>query len=96
MKNIEKYLGTSKLTTEYEDNFFDDEFIESRDLQIERILKYTSNKIVFLTSEKILIIGYTSSELLKKFRKKPRVFGLKDPVFSTAKEAIEYFENNLK
>jgi hypothetical protein len=96
MKNIEKHLGTSKLTTEYEDNFFDDEFIDSRDLQIEKILKYTSNKIVFLTSEKILDNRIYIIRTLKNFRKKPRVFGLKDPVFSTAKEAIEYFENNLK
>jgi hypothetical protein len=51
---------------------------------------------VFLTSEKILDNRIYIIRTLKKFRKKPRVFGLKDPVFSTAKEAIEFFENNLK
>jgi hypothetical protein len=93
MKNIEKYLGTSKLTTEYEDDFFDDKNIEARDIKVEKILKSSSSRIIFLTSEKNNDGRIYTIHTLKIFHKKPRISVLIDPVFSTAEEAIKYFES---
>jgi hypothetical protein len=93
MTNVQKYLGVSKLTEEYDDNFFDDKNIETRGIKVEKILKSSSSRIIFLTSEKTPDGRIYTIHTLKRFRKKPRISVLIDPVFSTAEEAIKYFES---
>jgi hypothetical protein len=97
MKNIEKYLGVSKLTSEYKGIFFDTDTLNFLKIEIGEVLKTTDEEIVFVTSTKkynkktysLLTLSYFGDT-------SPYVLNLSGKKFSTSEEASAYFKTHQK
>jgi hypothetical protein len=97
MKNVEKYLGCSKLTADYNDNFFTNAASRRLDIRFEKVLKSDDDKIIFLTTQK----GKNNTRayfinVLRRVDGIPLILYFSDKKFETSDIAIEYYKNIAK
>jgi hypothetical protein len=96
MNNAEKYLGESKLTSDYKGFFFSDIERISFKRRIGKILKHTEEEIVFITSEKNLDSRIYIINVLRKFDGMSHVFDWTDKIFPNSAKAIRYYKAATK
>jgi hypothetical protein len=95
MTNVQSYLGISKLTSEYDGYFFDDNNIKLFKIRVGKILKNSEDEIVFITSEKFESRVY-SIRVLKRHEGVPYVSNWVDMKFPSSDEAIAYYKKESK
>jgi hypothetical protein len=100
MNNAEKYLGYSKLTSEYEGFFFSDINMKIFKSRVGKILKSTDEEIIFITSEKYedkdFGLRLYSIRVLKRFEGRPDIRDLTDEKFPSSAKAIAYYKKVFK
>jgi hypothetical protein len=94
MKDVEKYLGCSKLTADYKSDFFNNAAFRRLDIRVEKVLKSDDDKIIFLTTQKSKN-GKRAYfiNVLRRVDGIPLILYFSDKKFETSDSAIEYFEN---
>jgi hypothetical protein len=96
MTKAEKYLGVSKLTAEYDGNFFNDDFLKDFKIEIGKVLKSSEKEIIFITSEKYNGIDIYFIKVLARFEGTLKVMNWTEKVFPSSDNAIKYYENSIK
>jgi hypothetical protein len=100
MTNIEKYLGYSKLTSEYKGYFFSDSTMKFFKSRVGKILKYSEDEIVFITSEKYNDKNFDSRvysiRVLKRYEGEPHISNWVDMKFPSSAKAIAYYKRESK
>jgi hypothetical protein len=98
INNIRKYLGNTKLTSEYRGDFFDSKFLRKLDIRIGKVLKNDDEEAIFVVSRK----GKDDKrvynlEILKRVEgNTPGVFSFVNIDFETPNKAAKYYESLTK
>jgi hypothetical protein len=100
MTNVQKYLGVSRLTTEYKGWFFNTSNMRFFKSRIGKILKHSEDEIVFITSEKYNDENFDSRfysiRVLKRHEGVPHVSNWVDMKFPSSAKAIAYYKKESK
>jgi hypothetical protein len=97
MKNIEKYLGNTKLTSDFRGNYFDSKFLRKLDIRIGKVLKNDDEEAIFLVSKKGVNKRIYRINILKRVDDDvPGVYDFVNMEFETPFKAIKYYESLAK
>jgi hypothetical protein len=95
--SIKKYLGDTKLTSEFRGNFFNSKLLRKMDIRIGKVLKNDDEEAIFLVSKKGVNKRVYRIKVLRKVDDDiPGVYDFVNIEFETPFKAIKYYKSVAK